>query len=113
VCGELTPGNAIKNLTLADGSVVKASATVTQTVSTAFSASGTITVDASGITKEQLAAGNVAVLTVPSSFNTSSVTWKVSGEQIAGTRAKWRTDAGGTTKTLYVAKPTGLRVIIR
>jgi hypothetical protein len=112
VKGTLTPGNDIQRLTLADGSTVKATGTA-QTVSTAFSASGTITVDASGITKEQLAAGNVAVLTVPSSFNTSSVTWKVSGEQIAGTCAKWRTDAGGTTKTLYVAKPSGLRVIIR
>ena len=111
VKGTLTPGNAIKKLTLADGSTIKASATQVQTVTTAFSASGTITVDASGITKEQLDAGNVAVLTVPSSFNTSSVTWNVSGEQIAGTRAKWRTD--GTTKTLYLCKPTGLMVIFR
>ena len=110
VTGTLTPGNAIKNLTLANGSTVKATGTA-QTVSTTFSASGTITVDASGITKEQLDAGNVAVLTVPSSFNTSSVTWNVSGEQIAGTRAKWRTD--GTTQTLYLCKPIGLMVIFR
>jgi len=111
VKGTLTPGNDIKCLTLADGSTIKASATQVQTVTTAFSASGTITVDASGITKEQLDAGNVAVLTVPSSFNTSSVTWNVSGEQIVGTRTKWRTD--GTTKTLYLCKPTGLMVIFR
>jgi hypothetical protein len=110
VTGTLTPGNAIKNLTLANGSTVKATGTA-QTVSTTFSASGTITVDASGITKEQLDAGNVAVLTVPSSFNTSSVTWNVSGEQIAGTRAKWRTD--GTTQTLYLCKHIGLMVIFR
>ena len=110
VLGELEPGNQVPNLTLADGSTVKATGTA-QTVSTTFSASGTITVDASGITKEQLDAGNVAVLTVPSSFNTSSVTWNVSGEQIAGTRAKWRTD--GTTQTLYLCKPIGLIVIFR
>ena len=110
VKGTLTPGNNIKKLTLADGSTVKATGTA-QTVSTTFSASGTITVDASGITKEQLDAGNVAVLTVPSSFNTSSVKWNVSGEQIAGTRAKWRTD--GTTQTLYLCKPIGLMVIFR
>ena len=108
--GELTPGNVVTNLTLASGATVKATGTA-QTVSTTFSASGTITVDASGITKEQLDAGNVAVLTVPSSFNTSSVTWNVSGEQIAGTRAKWRTD--GTTQTLYLCKPIGLMVIFR
>ena len=111
VKGTLTPGNDIKRLTLADGATVKASVTKKQTVTTAFSASGTITVDASGITKEQLDAGNVAVLTVPSSFNTSSVTWNVSGEQISGTRWKWRTD--GTTQTLYVGKPIGLMVIFR
>ena len=110
VLGELAPGNAVTNLTLASGATVKATGTA-QTVSTTFSASGTITVDASGITKEQLDAGNVAVLTVPSSFNTSSVTWNVSGEQIAGTRAKWRTD--GTTQTLYLCKHIGLMVIFR
>ena len=110
VLGELAPGNQVPNLTLANGATVKATGTA-QTVSTTFSASGTITVDASGITKEQLDAGNVAVLTVPSSFNTSSVKWNVSGEQIAGTRAKWRTD--GTTQTLYLCKPIGLMVIFR
>ena len=110
VLGELAPGNQVPNLTLANGATVKATGTA-QTVSTTFSASGTITVDASGITKEQLDAGNVAVLTVPSSFNTSSMKWNVSGEQIAGTRAKWRTD--GTTKTLYLCKPIGLVVIFR
>ena len=112
VKGTLTPGNDIKRLTLADGSTIKVSATQVQTVTTAFSASGTITVDVSEITKEQLDAGNVAVLTVPSSFNTSSVTWKVSGEQIAGTRAKWRANEDGT-KTLYIARSNAFRVIIR
>ncbi|MBO7686973.1 MAG: hypothetical protein J6V72_11350, partial [Kiritimatiellae bacterium] len=48
VTGTLTPGNAIKNLTLAKGSTDKATGTA-QTVSTTFSATGAITVDASEI----------------------------------------------------------------
>ena len=112
VTGTLTTGNQVTKLTLADGAKVKATGTA-QTVSTTFAASGTITVDASEITKEQLNAGDVAVLTVPAAFNHSGATWDVSGEQVAGTRTKWRTDAGGTTKTLYIARSSGLRVIIR
>ena len=57
--------------------------------------------------------GDVAVLTVPAAFNPSGATWNVTGAAISGTRAKWRTDAGGTTKTLYVGKPTGLMLIVR
>lgn len=113
VKGTLTPGNAIKKLTLADGSTITASATTVQTVSTAFSASGTVTIDASEITKAQLDAGSVAVLTVPVAFNPSGVTWDVTGAAVVGTRAKWRTDEGGTTKTLYICRPTGLTVIFR
>ena len=111
VCGELTPGNVVTNLTLASGATVKATGTA-QVVSTTFAASGTIIIDASEITKEQLDAGNVPVLTVPATFNHSGVTWNVTGAAIEGARAKWRTDAGGTTKTLYVGKPTGVMVII-
>ena len=114
VTGTLTPGNAIKNLTLANGSTVKATGTA-QTVSTTFAASGTITVDASEIDAQTLkAAGEtgIDVLTVPAAFNHSGATWNVTGEQVAGTRAKWRTDEGGATKTLYIAKSTGLTVII-
>ena len=44
VLGELSPGNPVPKLTLADGATIKASATQAQTVSTTFSASGTITV---------------------------------------------------------------------
>ncbi len=114
VCGELTPGNAIKNLTLADGSVVKASATVTQTVSTAFSASGTIYIDASDITKAQLDAGDVPVLTVPDTFNHSGVTWNITGAAIPNAATKWKTDPNDSSrKTLYIAQPTGLMVIVR
>jgi hypothetical protein len=110
VTGTLTPANEIPRLTLASGATVKATGT-TQTVSTTFSASGTITVDASEITKAQLDAGDVPVLTVPATFNHSGVTWNVTGAAIEGARAKWRTDEGGATKTLYVGKSTGLMLI--
>ena len=53
------------------------------------------------------------MLTVPLAFDPSGVTWNVTGAAIAGTRAKWRTDEGGTTKTLYIAQPIGLMVIFR
>ncbi len=112
VNGTLTTGNAMTNITLAAGATVKATGTA-QVVSGTFSASGTITVDASEITKAQLDAGDVPVLTVPATFNPSDITWNVTGEAIAGTRAKWRTDEGGATKTLYLARPTGLMVIVR
>jgi hypothetical protein len=112
VKGMLTPGSAaIANLTLADGATVKATGTA-QVVSTTFAASGVITVDASEITKAQLDAGDVPVLTVPTAQVPSGVP-SVSGAPIDGTRAKWRTDEGGATKTLYVGKSTGLMVIFR
>jgi hypothetical protein len=110
VTGTLTPANEIPRLTLASGATVKATGTA-QTVSTTFSAFGTITVDASEITKAQLDAGDVPVLTVPATFNHSGVTWNVTGAAIEGAHAKWRTDEGGATKTLYVGKSTGLMLI--
>ena len=114
VTGTLTPGNEIPRLTLSNGATVKATGP-TQTVSTAFSVSGsgtrTITIDASEIDAATLRAGNVPVLTVPLAFDPSGVTWEVSGAPINGTRAKWVT--GETTKTLYLARPTGLMLIFR
>ena len=113
VNGTLTPGIvAINKLTLADGATVKATGTA-QEVSTTFAASGVITVDASEITAETLHSGDVAVLTVPAAFIPSGATWPVSSEQVAGTRAKWRTDAGGETKTLYLARSSGLMITLR
>ena len=111
VNGTLTTGNAMTNITLAAGATVKATG-APQVVSGTFSASGVITVDASEITKAQLDAGDVAVLTVPAAFNPSGITWNVSGAPVADARTKWRTDEGGSTKTLYVGKPTGVMVII-
>ena len=82
-------------------------------VSTTFSASGTVTVDATAIDAATLKASKVPVLTVPSSFNTSSAAWVVSNGSVNNTRAKWFDDDGGTTKTLYLTKPTGLMVFIK
>ena len=113
VTGTLTPGNAIPKLTLTDGAAVKATGTA-QTVSTTFSASGKVYIDASDITREQLNAATeerIPVLTVPSV--PSGVTWDVDGKlPVEGCRAKWFDDEGGT-KTLYLCKPTGLMIIFR
>ena len=111
VKGVLTTGNAIPNLTLVDGATVKATGAA-QTVSSTFNASGAYTIDASEISAATLREGNVPVLTVPASFKTSSATWAVSGEPISGTRHKW-VDNGDDTKTLYLARPTGLMLIFR
>lgn len=115
VNGTLTPGNAMTNITLAAGATVKATE-APQVVSGTFSASGTITVDASEIDAQTLkAAGEtgIPVLTVPKDQVPSGVFGPVSSPPIAGTRAKWRTDADRPTKTLYLCKPTGLMVIFR
>ena len=114
VKGMLTPGSAaIANLTLADGATVKATGTA-QVVSTTFAASGKITVDASEIDAQTLkAAGEtgIPVLTVPMAQVPSGVNWPVSSEPIRDTRVKWVTN--GDTKTLYLAKPNGLILVVR
>ena len=92
---------------------MKASATTVQTVSTTFSASGTVYIDASDITRAQLNAATderIPVLTVPSV--PSDVTWKVTGAPVEGCRAKWF-DNGDGTSTLYLCKPNGLMIIFR
>ena len=114
VTGCLTPGSAaIPRLTLESGATIKATGTK-QTVSTEFKATGTNTVDASAITKEQLKASEtgIAVLTVPLDANTAGNTWNVSGLAVRA-RATWVPDEGGKTKTLRLFRSTGLMVIIR
>ena len=111
VKGQLTPGSvAIPKLTLAGGATIKATGTA-QRVTTTFSASGTITIDVSDISREQLnAAGTgIPVLTVPSSSDTTSAAWSVSG---ARARCRWVDDAGGTTKTLFLMRPPGMVVFV-
>ena len=113
VTGTLTPGNNVNNLTLANGATVKASANTKQTVTTEFSASGTITIDASEISESALEVGNIPVLTVPYEYDTSSAAWVVSNAPIAYVRAKWIGD-GETSKTLYLANyHPGLMLFVR
>ena len=114
VTGQLTPGSAaIPKLTLASGATIKASATKSQTVSSAFNASGTITIDAEAITAQQLKAAEnsrIPVLTVPTANNGGN--WTVDNPPVPGARAKW-VDNGNGTSTLYICKPTGTMFIIR
>ena len=115
VTGCLTPGSAaIPRLILESGATIKATYGTKQTVSTEFKATGTNTVDASAITKEQLKASEtgIAVLTVPLDANTAGNTWNVSGLAVRA-RATWVPDEGGKTKTLRLFRSTGLMVIIR
>ena len=115
VKGTLTPGTeAIPKLTLADGATVKATGTA-QSVSTKFAASGTITVDASAVTKEQFKdAGKegISVLTVPADYTYTGVNWNVDGARVDRVRSKWRVNEDGT-KTLYIARSEGFKVIVR
>ena len=113
VKGTLTPGNSLIYLKLADGATIKASATQSQTVSTTFLASGTITIDASEITKDQFKVAGVTgipVLAVPAV--PSDVKWNMTGLNVNRVRAKWRVNENGT-KTLYIARNDAFRVIIR
>ena len=121
VKGTLTPGNAIPDLALASGATIKATGTA-QTVSTTFSVSGvgdmkpSIAIDASEITAAALreaGESGIDVLTVPATFDHSSVTWNVTNAAVNSVRAKWRINEGGNTKTLYIARSSGLKVIIR
>lgn len=114
VKGTLTPGSSLPNLTLANGAAIKASVTTAQIVSTTFAASGTIAIDASEITAEELRlAERIPVLTVPMSSDTSTATWTVSNTPMTGARARWINDDGGTTKTLYLCKSVGLIILVK
>ena len=113
VTGTLTPGNEIPRLTLADGSMVKASASQAQTVSTIFTAIGSYTIDASEITREQLIAAEeqrIPVLTVPTSQKGGSC--NVDKSSLGDVRTKW-VDNGDDTSTLYLCKSQGTVFIIR
>ena len=116
VKGTLTPGTkAIPKLTLANGATIKATGTA-QVVSTTFSASGTIYVDASAITKEALknaANERIPVLTVPDSFDEKGVNWVPANSTIPNVRVKWEIDEGGKTKTLYLCRSSGTILIVR
>jgi hypothetical protein len=75
-------------------------------------ANGTITIDASAITAQQLkeSENGIPVLIVPT-MNKGG-TWAVSHPRISGCRAKW-VDNGDNTSTLYLCRSHGTRIIIR
>lgn len=111
VTGEFSSKTASYPALTLTGTTVKAKTDAVVTVKDTFKASGTVTIDASEITKEQLDAametGNgVPVLTVPTA--NKGGTWTVSG---LGARAKWVDN--GDASTLYLCKPDGLMIIIR
>ena len=112
VTGTLTPGSNLKRLALNDRATVKALATASQKILYAFAASGTITIDASEITPQQLkeSENGIPVLIVPT-LNKGG-TWEVSNPQISGCRTKW-VDNGDNTSTLYLCRSHGTRIIIR
>ncbi len=111
VTGTLTAGNAIPRLTLADGATVKLSATnAAQTVSTALTASGTITLDISAVSRSDMyAAGKVPVLAAPSI--PSGVEWRIYDPNNCECGLRMITADG--VSTLYVVPRTGLIISFR
>lgn len=112
VKGTLTPGNAIRDLALADGATIKASTTTAQEITTAFSAYGTVTIDASAISVADLDAAGVAglsVLTVPAAQVPADVKWKVGGAPSLNCHAKW--GANGETATLRLRRRKGFVIV--
>ena len=115
VTGEFTPKtSSFPALTLA-GATLKARTGAVVTVLDAFVASGTVTIDASEITKVALEEGmetgsGVPLLTVPVA-NKGGV-WMVANPLVSGAYVKW-IDKGDSKSTLYLCKPKGTRIIIR
>ena len=113
VTGEFTSKTAsFPKLTLT-GATVKAATGAVVTVLDAFNTSGTITIDASEITKAQLEEAEderIPVLTVPT--DDAGGFWAVTNPPAAGIRAKWVNNGNGTS-TLYLCKSQGTVFIIR
>jgi autotransporter-associated beta strand protein len=112
VTGTLTPANEIPRLTLDDGSTVKVTGLdAPQTVTTAFSATGTVTIDATAISADEwLSVETVPVLTAPS--KPVGVKWDiVTAPGAPKRRAYWVTE--GETSTMYLGKHVAMRVILR
>ena len=118
VYGELTAGSAaIPKLKLRDGATLKASANTAQTVSSSFIAEGAVAIDASQITREQFKEdedGRIPVLTIPAaSYNDTFKAWQISGEGSSVLRLRWDADEGGATRTLYLSRSGGTRIVVR
>ena len=111
VTGTLTAGNEIPRLTLADGATIKMTGTnAVQNVTTAFSASGSITIDASAISKaDGKAAKKMPILSMPSL--PANVTWNLY-DPLVGNRCLVSNTEDGRG-VLYLKTPMGLMVIVR
>ena len=115
VTGEFTSKTAsFPKLTLT-GATVKAATGAEVTVLDTFVASGTVTIDASEITKAALeeameTGSGVSLLTVPVANKGGA--WKVANPPVSGAYVKW-IDKGDSKSTLYLCKPKGTRIIIR
>ena len=111
VTGTLTTGNPLTKLTLADGATVKMTgASNVQTVSAEFSASGTITVDASVITAADLRTapdGRIPVLSVPDSFDPTGTKWRVYSPGTSTRRLRWEDG------TLYLSRASSMIFYLR
>ena len=114
VTGTLTSGNSIPILTLANGATIKATGTA-QVVSTTFSASGAIKVDASEICDAVKSAEDqrIRVLTIPkTSYKDEFKSWNIVPKDGPMLRLRWLPD-GDDKMTLYVCRSIGTRIIVR
>ena len=115
VKGELTPGSkAIPKLTLSNDATIKATGTA-QVVSTEFSASGTIYVDASAICDAVKSAEDqrIRVLTIPkTSYKDEFKSWDIVLKDGSMLRLRWLPD-GDAKMALYVCRSSGTMIIVR
>lgn len=111
VTGTLAAGNAIPRLTLADGATVKMTGTnAVQGVTTAFSASGTVTIDASAISRaDGIAANAIPVLSAPSF--PAGVTWVLYDPFVRNRYLAVKTE--GAESTLYLKRRPGTLILVK
>ena len=111
VGGTLTPGKAIPRLTLANGATVKLAGTnAVQSVTTAFAAQGTVNVDASAISDDDLkAAGLVPVLSAPSLPADIKQRFSVLGTD----KRSFRVVTENGISTLYMSVRIGFTIFVR
>ena len=94
------------------GATVKAMPNAEVNVLDDFNTSGTITIDASEITREQLISATnhrIPVLTVPT--DDAGGSWAVTNPQLAGCCTKWVNNGNGKS-TLYLCKHPGVMFLI-
>ena len=111
VGGTLTPGNAISNLTLADGATVKLTdVNNAQSVTGTFAAAGTVNVDGSAISDADIkAAGMVPVLSAPSL--PASIKQRFSAVSASNRTFRVVTEDG--ISTVYMSRTNGFMVFVK